>query len=87
LEAMASGLAIIATDVGETRNIIKNNENGILVPAKEPKALASAVLSLLSNRGLQRDLSKNAIKTAEQYDINIIGSKYARLYKEALSKA
>jgi glycosyltransferase involved in cell wall biosynthesis len=86
LEAMSSGLAVIATDVGETRSIIENGENGILVPPSQPRALASAILSLLSNRSLYYDLSKNAIKTAKQYGINTIGPKYARLYKEVLSE-
>jgi glycosyltransferase involved in cell wall biosynthesis len=86
LEAMASGLAVIATDVGETRNLIKSGENGILIPPKEPRALASAILSLLSNQSLYNDLSQNAIKTAKQYDITALGPTYVRLYKEVLSE-
>ena len=87
LEAMASGLAIVATDVGETRNLIRNGENGILVPPKEPRALANAILFLLSSQSLFYDLSKNATQTAKQYDINALGPKYVRLYKEVLSEA
>jgi glycosyltransferase involved in cell wall biosynthesis len=87
LEAMASGLAIIATDVGETRNIIRNGENGILIPPKEPRALASAILSILSSQSLYNDLSKKSVQTAKQYDINAFGPKYVRLYNEVLSEA
>jgi len=87
LEAMASGLAVVATDVGETRNLMRNGENGILVPPKEPRALADAILFLLSNQSAFRDISKNAIQTAKQYDINALGPKYVRLYKEVQSEA
>lgn len=86
LEAMASGLAIIATDVGETRNIIQDGKNGILTPPGDPDALASAILSLLSDQNFQRNLSRNALETAREYDIQTLGPKYVRLYKEALSE-
>jgi glycosyltransferase involved in cell wall biosynthesis len=84
LEAMASGLAIVATDVGETRNLITDGENGILIKPRGPRALANAVLSLISDQELHRNLSRNAIETAKQYDINVAGPKYANLYKEVL---
>ena len=86
LEAMASGLAIIATDVGETRNIIINGENGVLVPPKDPSSLATAILSILSSSRLQQELSRNSIKTAKLYDINELGKNYVSLYKEILSE-
>jgi glycosyltransferase involved in cell wall biosynthesis len=86
LEAMASGLAIIATDVGETRNVIKDGENGILVPPKDPAALANALLTLLSNQSFYENLSKNALETAKQYDINTLGPKFVEIYKEATSE-
>lgn len=86
LEAMASGLAIIATDVGETRNVIIDGENGILIPPKEPKALANAILTLINNKNIRRNLSMNAVKTAKQYDISLIGPKYMKVYQQVLYK-
>jgi glycosyltransferase involved in cell wall biosynthesis len=86
LEAMASGLAIIATDVGETRNIIRDGKNGILIPPRDPCALAGAILSILSDQSFQHDLSRNALITAKEYDIETLGPKYVRLYKEVLSE-
>jgi len=50
LEAMASGKAVVATNVGGNPEIIKNDVTGILVPPNDPEAMAEAVLSLLRDR-------------------------------------
>ncbi|MBC7292916.1 MAG: glycosyltransferase family 4 protein [Thermoleophilia bacterium] len=46
LEAMSSGCAVIATDVGQTRRLI-DEETGLLVPSDSPSELAEALLSLM----------------------------------------
>ena len=50
LEALNAERPVIATKVGGIPDIIKNGENGLLVPAKSPTALASALKELLSDR-------------------------------------
>lgn len=50
LEALASGLAVVATSVGGLREIIRDGETGVLVPPADPAALARAVGELLKNR-------------------------------------
>jgi glycosyltransferase involved in cell wall biosynthesis len=47
LEACASGLPIVATDVGGNREIVADGGNGLLVPAARPEALADALAALL----------------------------------------
>lgn len=49
LEACASGLAIVATDVGGNREIVRDGHNGLLVPAADPAALAAALGALLDD--------------------------------------
>jgi glycosyltransferase involved in cell wall biosynthesis len=57
LEAAASGLAIVATDVGGTREIFPAEQDGaVLVPPGDHQALASAVLALLSDHGRRQSL-------------------------------
>jgi D-inositol-3-phosphate glycosyltransferase len=65
LEAMACGLPTIATSVGGTPEIVKDMENGVLVPPRNPKALAETISMLLSNKGLGRAIGENARKTVE----------------------
>lgn len=50
IEAMAAGLPIIATDTAGTPEIIDNGRTGILIPSKDPDALASALVELIHDR-------------------------------------
>ena len=60
MEAMASGLPVITTDIPENRELIENEENGILIPPMNTDSLVQIMKSLLNNN-LQRDLlRKNA---------------------------
>ena len=51
LEAASSGVPVVATDVGGTSEIITHNETGLLVPPRDPEALAHAVIDLLTVPG------------------------------------
>ena len=57
LEAMAAGLPVIASGVGGITDIV-NGDNGILVPEKNPEAIASAVERLLDEKGSSQLFSK-----------------------------
>lgn len=49
-EAMACGLPVVATTAGAIPEVVEDGVTGVLVPPDDPEALASAVVSLLSNR-------------------------------------
>lgn len=49
LEAMASGLPVVATSVGGNTELVENGFNGALVPSRDSRALATALVSLLEN--------------------------------------
>lgn len=49
MEAMASGLAVIGSDVGGIRSLIEHNKNGLLVKPADAKALSGAILRMLSD--------------------------------------
>ncbi|MFI5837218.1 glycosyltransferase family 4 protein [Micromonospora sp. NPDC051300] len=57
LEAMASGLPVVSTDVVGVRDCVRPDENGVLVPAGDPAALAGAVRRLLDDPALRRRLA------------------------------
>lgn len=87
LEAMACGLPIVATNVGGITEVATNEENCLVVPAKNPKAIASAILRLLEEPALQVKLGVNARKTAEKhYDWSIIAQSFLSCYDAAIKK-
>ena len=60
LEAAASELAIVATDVGGTGEIIVDGESGLLVPADAPEEMAAAICRLIDDESLRRQLASGA---------------------------
>jgi glycosyltransferase involved in cell wall biosynthesis len=65
LEAMACQLPVIATTTGGTTEIIKEMKNGVLVPPRNPKALAQAVSRLLPLKRKSRAIGEENRKTVE----------------------
>jgi len=82
LEAMASGLPVVASNIEGNAEVVKNGVNGYLVPPANPKALAEAVAFLLGNREIVRTVGKNARKTAEKlYDWSRIAEQTLEVYE------
>lgn len=59
LEAGSMGIPTIATDVGGTKEIITDGENGFLVPIKKPGIIKTRLVKLIKNDILKKDFSKN----------------------------
>ena len=68
LEAMASGKAIVASDVGGLTNLIINGYNGILVPPRKTP-ITRAINFLLDNHSARQKLGENAFKTARSFTL------------------
>lgn len=67
LEAMAVGLPAVASDIDVIRELIKDGQNGILVPPKDDAALSDAILKLIRNADLREKLKSESLKTAEKF--------------------
>ncbi len=78
IEAMALGLPCICTDClgGGAREMIKNNNNGILVPMKNKKALADAMLKMATDVEFSQECSKNASKVRDELSVSEIAKKW-----------
>ena len=66
LEAMAAGVPVVATDVDGTREAVRHDDNGLLVPPGDPGALARAVLDVLDNPERARRLGQRGRERVEQ---------------------
>jgi glycosyltransferase involved in cell wall biosynthesis len=63
-EAMATGIPVVATDVKGDRDLVRHEETGLLVPPRDPEALAQAILKLLQDEDLAERMGKRAREIA-----------------------
>jgi glycosyltransferase involved in cell wall biosynthesis len=83
LEALAVGSPVIATAVGGVPEIVRNGENGLLVPPADPQALAGAIRRFLADEGLRRRLADAAPGSVAEYTEDAV---FARI-EDQLAKA
>ena len=69
LEAMATGVAPVATRVGGIPEVITDGRDGLLVPAGDPEALAAALAKVLDDDALREQLGGRAATRARQFDL------------------
>jgi len=88
LEASATALPIVATDVGGNSEVIKNEESGSLVPARNPKALARVMMQMMSLSEAERKRVGEAGRryVVEHYELEHVVDVWDNLYRELLSK-
>jgi len=81
LEAMSCGLASIGTNVGGNSEVITDGETGVLVPSRDPKTLAEAILKLLNDEELRHRIGANARKhVVNNYDWESIIDRIESIY-------
>ena len=86
LEAAACERAIIATDVPGCREIVRNGENGILVPPYEVESIADAIKDLVDNPEKRKSMGRNGRKLVEsEFSEEIVVSQTLKLYKKILA--
>jgi glycosyltransferase involved in cell wall biosynthesis len=85
LEAMASGLPIVATDVGGVREWVSENAGTFCRP-RDPYSLAQAILQILSDNSLAARMSRASRERALELDYRTIAKQMARVYSKILPK-
>jgi glycosyltransferase involved in cell wall biosynthesis len=82
IEAMAAGKPVIATNVGGTPEAIIDGETGILVPARDSDALASAIVRLVGDSDLQARLgAAGRERAAQNYSVDKYVSRLDEMYR------
>jgi glycosyltransferase involved in cell wall biosynthesis len=85
-EAMAAGTAVIATNCGAPPEVIEDGTSGLLVPPRDPGALAAAILKLLDDPRLRRRMGAAAQRRVrESFDVATMARKLERIYVELAS--
>jgi glycosyltransferase involved in cell wall biosynthesis len=87
LEAMAAGLPVVATNVEGSREVIVSERSGLLVAPANSEELAKAMLRVLNDSALARELVRNSQSDVINRFTNyaMVGA-YERLYHELISR-
>ncbi|KAB2970380.1 TIGR03088 family PEP-CTERM/XrtA system glycosyltransferase [Zoogloea sp.] len=86
LEAMASGLPIIATDVGGNGELVVDGETGLLVPAIDPPRMGAAMAGLFNDRARVLEMGrKGRARVQAQFSLDAMVGAYLSFYGETLA--
>ena len=80
LEAMASGVPVVASNIEGYRQVVNDEREGLLVPPRDAEALASAVCRLLQDRELAARLGATGLETALDYSWTRIAEQVLDFY-------
>jgi len=88
MEAAAMGLPIVATDIRGCREIVRHEESGLLVPVRDPPAIASAVRRLADDADLRRTMGAAARRRAlDRFDERVVVEIVLETYSGVLAGA
>jgi glycosyltransferase involved in cell wall biosynthesis len=80
LEAMSKGMAVVAYDCPTgPAEIIRDHENGLLVPAEDVEGLRAALREMIESEELRRRCAPAAVETAERFKMHAIGPRWDAL--------
>ena len=87
MEAMATGVAVVGTDVGGTNELVVDGESGLLAPVYDPPALAQALRRLLVHPELRAQLAAGGRRRMERcFSLDVMLEAKQRLFVEAATR-
>lgn len=86
LEALASGVPVISTNVGGVPYIVEHGKTALLVPPKNPEAMAAAITSLLADPEQATRLHEAGIEAVQQYTWANVRDRLLQTYQQVLAK-
>ena len=84
LEAMASSLPVITTDIGGSLDIINDGENGWLTGTNDSDKMAQILKQVISDTENRKRVSLNAVKTASYFNVSRIAEETMGIYEMVL---
>jgi L-malate glycosyltransferase len=82
MEALALGLPVAATAVGGIPGAVTDGVEGLLVPPKQPGALADAIATITGDAALRAGMAAAALRAGERFDIRVAVTRIEQLYRD-----
>lgn len=80
LEALASGLPIVATDTGGTKELVKDGENGMIIKMKDADDIAQKIEKMITDEKLRNEMGRKSRELAENMSWEKVAKEYYSLY-------
>jgi glycosyltransferase involved in cell wall biosynthesis len=85
-ECRAARVPLVATAVGGVSELVQTGRTGLLVPPRDPQALADAIERVLTDRALSNHLAEESAKDLERFEIATVAARFADLYEQLLTE-
>ena len=85
LEAMAAGTPIVASWIEGFADVLRDEQEGLLVPPRDSDALAAALRRLLSDDAMREEMGKAASRTAQAFSWERMSARVLEFYEETLA--
>ena len=87
VEAMAAGVPVVATDIPGYREVVSDGVEGLMVPPRDPEALAAGLVRVLTGPQLAARLGEAGRERARTFDWSIVVDRLEELYGRAIESA
>lgn len=84
LEALATGLPILATDTGGTKELVEDGTNGMIIKMQDARDLAEKIERLINDEALRVRMGQESRRKAEQMSWKNVAQEYYELYKQVI---
>jgi glycosyltransferase involved in cell wall biosynthesis len=84
IEAAAAGRPIVTTDVPGCRDVVRHEDNGLVVPARDARALADAMQRLIEDAALRAQMgARGRVRAEQEFGLDAVIHQTLALYREA----
>jgi glycosyltransferase involved in cell wall biosynthesis len=83
LEALASGLPLLVTDTGGSKELVTEGENGLYIQKESAKSIRHALEQLLADRAVRERMGEASRRRAETQSWQSVAEQYVDIYKSA----
>ncbi len=80
MEALATGLPVVATNTRGQSDLITEGYNGFLYELKQPEVAAQEISRLIEDKELYNQISSNAVESSKKYDIRVVAPQYDKVF-------